>query len=167
MFGILTGLVAGVVFGLAIGLATVLATVLVLGLKPREVGRTTNVGPGTLFRSDRTTFTVVTLVTGLLCGLAVGLMSEPKWGLVAGLVPGLLTFHLQLSTWPHFAITRIYLALSRRAPLALMSFLKDAHEHRGVLRQVGPVYEFRHIDLQRHLAKQHRKPPTPREEQHA
>ncbi|MGW0886143.1 hypothetical protein [Streptomyces sp. NPDC002671] len=35
-----------------------------------------------------------------------------------------------------------------------MTFLRDAHEHRGVLRQVGAVYEFRHLDLQRHLAQQ-------------
>ena len=34
-----------------------------------------------------------------------------------------------------------------------MTFLSDAHE-RGVLRQVGPVYQFRHIELQRWLASQ-------------
>lgn len=33
-----------------------------------------------------------------------------------------------------------------------MAFLSDAHERRGVLRQAGDVYQFRHIDLQRHLA---------------
>ena len=32
-----------------------------------------------------------------------------------------------------------------------MTFLADAHE-RGVLRQVGPVYQFRHIELQRRLS---------------
>jgi hypothetical protein len=32
-----------------------------------------------------------------------------------------------------------------------MAFLADAHQ-RGVLRQVGAVYQFRHIELQRRLA---------------
>jgi hypothetical protein len=41
-----------------------------------------------------------------------------------------------------------------------MTFLRDAHEQRGVLRQVGAVYQFRHINLQRHLAQQPWPPPT-------
>jgi hypothetical protein len=32
-----------------------------------------------------------------------------------------------------------------------MSFLEDAHR-RGVLRQTGAVYEFRHIELQHRVA---------------
>jgi hypothetical protein len=32
-----------------------------------------------------------------------------------------------------------------------MTFLADAHQ-RGVLRQAGAVYEFRHVELQRRLA---------------
>ncbi|MFE5919140.1 NACHT domain-containing protein [Streptomyces sp. NPDC056468] len=51
----------------------------------------------------------------------------------------------------HFTLTRCYLALHRKLPLDLMAFLADAHE-RGVLRQAGAVYQFRHIDLQHHLA---------------
>ncbi|WP_436954287.1 hypothetical protein [Streptomyces sp. SudanB182_2057] len=56
--------------------------------------------------------------------------------------------------WPHLVIARIYLTLRCHLPRDLMTFLRDAHEHRGVLRQVGPVYQFRHLDLQRHLAGQ-------------
>jgi hypothetical protein len=33
-----------------------------------------------------------------------------------------------------------------------MRFLADAHQ-RGVLRQAGAVYQFRHAELQRHLAR--------------
>jgi hypothetical protein len=33
-----------------------------------------------------------------------------------------------------------------------MGFLADAHQQRGVLRQTGSVYQFRHADLQRRLA---------------
>ncbi|MFF4508908.1 hypothetical protein [Streptomyces sp. NPDC001401] len=38
-------------------------------------------------------------------------------------------------------------------PRHLMAFLTDAHQVRGVLRQVGPIHQFRHIDLQRRLAR--------------
>lgn len=41
-----------------------------------------------------------------------------------------------------------------------MAFLADAHEHRGVLRQIGPTYQFRHLELQRRLA--NRSPTTGR-----
>ncbi|GGP87796.1 hypothetical protein [Streptomyces melanogenes] len=56
------------------------------------------------------------------------------------------------TAWGPFAVACHYLALRRHLPRDLMSFLTDAHEHRGVLRQAGAVYQLRHIDLQRHLA---------------
>jgi hypothetical protein len=49
-----------------------------------------------------------------------------------------------------FADTRIWLACGRRMPWRAMSFLADAHQ-RGVLRQAGAVYQFRHIRLQQQL----------------
>jgi hypothetical protein len=33
-----------------------------------------------------------------------------------------------------------------------MAFLHDAHANRGVLRQVGAVYQFRHLKLQHRMA---------------
>jgi hypothetical protein len=77
----------------------------------------------------------LTLVGGLLCGLALGLWyanTETAWG--------------------RFVLVRCWLALRRRLPWRLMSFLTDAHKQRGVLRQAGAVYQFRHVDLQRRLA---------------
>lgn len=53
-----------------------------------------------------------------------------------------------------FADTRIWLACGRSMPWRAMSFLTDAHQ-RGVLRQVGAVYQFRHIRLQQQLSAQH------------
>jgi len=44
--------------------------------------------------------------------------------------------------WFKWELARAYLALRRRIPWRLMTFLADAHR-RGVLRQVGPVYQFR------------------------
>ena len=45
------------------------------------------------------------------------------------------------------------LARSRTAlPLRLMAFLADAHQPREVLRQAEVYYQFRHRQLQQHLA---------------
>ncbi|MGW6795539.1 hypothetical protein [Streptomyces chartreusis] len=45
----------------------------------------------------------------------------------------------------------VWLAASGRMPWRLMAFLDEAHR-RGVLRQSGAYYEFRHLRLQRQLA---------------
>ncbi|GGS29218.1 BTAD domain-containing putative transcriptional regulator [Actinokineospora fastidiosa] len=53
--------------------------------------------------------------------------------------------------WGTFAFTRLWLAAHGHIPLDFMTFLDDAHR-RGVLRQVGAVYQFRHARLQERLA---------------
>ncbi|MEV8607586.1 BTAD domain-containing putative transcriptional regulator [Amycolatopsis sp. NPDC051373] len=53
--------------------------------------------------------------------------------------------------WGAFAFTRLWLASRGRIPWGFMAFLADAHR-RGVLRQVGEVYQFRHARLQERLA---------------
>lgn len=79
-------------------------------------------------------------------GLAAALLFSPALALVVA---------SSRTAWGEAAVTRLYLARRRnglRLPRDLMAFLADAHEHRGTLRQIGPVYQFRHIDLQRRLA---------------
>ena len=61
--------------------------------------------------------------------------------------------------WPGSETARAWLALRHRLPWSLMDFLTDAHT-RGVLRQEGAVYQFRHIELQHRLAT--RQPPVAR-----
>lgn len=53
---------------------------------------------------------------------------------------------------------RVVLACGRLMPWRMMSFLLDAHR-RGALRQVGAVYEFRHVRLRERLAARHRRWP--------
>jgi hypothetical protein len=95
------------------------------------------------------------VVTGFLAGLT--------FGLVAGCCFGFITTKTK---WPSYILARGWLARHRRLPWRLSSFLSDAHK-RGVLRQVGEDYEFRHIELLNRLAnrdadKQRRSPsPTP------
>jgi uncharacterized protein YjbI with pentapeptide repeats len=66
-------------------------------------------------------------------------------GAVAGVAVALRT------AWPSYGLARAWLALRHKLPWRLTGFLADAH-NRGVLRQAGAVYEFRHIELQHRLA---------------
>jgi hypothetical protein len=63
------------------------------------------------------------------------------------------------AAWSGYEIARVQLALRRSLPWRLMGFLADAHR-RGVLRQAGAVYQFRHIELQHRLAT--RRPNRPK-----
>ncbi|MEV6523765.1 hypothetical protein AB0M43_17600 [Longispora sp. NPDC051575] len=54
------------------------------------------------------------------------------------------------SAWVRYQFTRSWLALTGRIPWRFISFLEDAHR-RGILRQTGATYQFRHISLQEAL----------------
>ncbi|MET8037747.1 hypothetical protein [Streptomyces sp. NPDC005345] len=82
-------------------------------------------------------------------GPAALLRQDRRTPLVVGLVG---------TAWGRFAVARTYFAARGEVPRDLMAFLADAHEHRGVLRQVGVIYQFRHLDLQRHLARRGNEP---------
>ncbi|MFG2196823.1 NACHT domain-containing protein [Streptomyces sp. NPDC048639] len=164
-------LAAGLAYGLAYGLVGGLMFGLTAGLTSENPDLTTAVGPVALLTRDRRVFFVVALTGGLVGGLAYGLADGLAYGLPDGLAYGLavglaiglvvgLAIGLKRTAWVDFAVARTYLAARRRVPWRLMTFLQDAHEHRGVLRQVGAVYHFRHIDLQRHLARQPWPPTT-------
>jgi hypothetical protein len=127
------------------------------------------VTPWSVFRDDRTAAIVLGLVGGLLLGpmgalfmgvgwlvppWGSGLMSLLKSGLEIGLAVGLvggLVGGLGFTAWGQFTIVRAWLAVRGKLPWRLMAFLDDAHQ-RGVLRQAGAVYQFRHARLQNHLA---------------
>ncbi|MGI5527501.1 hypothetical protein ACQEVX_08780 [Streptomyces syringium] len=54
--------------------------------------------------------------------------------------------------WTRFLITRALLAVRGDLPWRLLAFLSDARD-RGILRQSGGAYQFRHIRLQEQLAR--------------
>jgi len=75
-------------------------------------------------------------------------------GLRHGVVPGLaagLAWMIIFSIWGRATATRSILALLGRLPWRVAAFLEDAYR-RGVLRRVGPDYQFRHARLQERLA---------------
>ncbi|MFE3247694.1 helix-turn-helix domain-containing protein [Streptomyces sp. NPDC059209] len=82
-----------------------------------------------------------------------------EWALLVGAVGGLggaTSYVLAFTAWGQWVtVARIWLPLTRRLPWDTVAFLEDAYR-RGVLRQTGAVYQFRHIRLQRHLAQSYR-----------
>lgn len=169
--GLAVGLVAGLAVGLPLGIEAGSVSGLLVGLSfllvrglgwlplalldafTGEPDSISSLSPATSFRHDQ------------LYGMAVGL----EFGLVNALVSGLVALPFGLAT----ALTTVsvvvfvsMLAMSRiltvtfavfqvhfkwRTPVRLMKFLEDACA-RGVLRTVGPVYQFRHARLQDRLA---------------
>jgi len=88
------------------------------------------------------------LTNGLAHGLAAGLAVSLTVGLVFGLTFGLATG--LSSPWLRFVVAQAWFAVRGDLPWRLMDFLDDAHR-RGILRQVGAAYQFRHARLQDHL----------------
>jgi hypothetical protein len=88
-----------------------------------------------------------------LAGFVVGGQAMPHHislglGLAAGAVFGLaigVTTVLSRS-WGAYLLSQSWLATRGQTPLQLNRFLEDAHR-RGVLRQVGAAYQFRHARL--------------------
>ncbi|GHD79605.1 NACHT domain-containing protein [Streptomyces mirabilis] len=175
--------VAGIGWGAVAGLVCWLITA--WSVAPADLTSVTS--PQELFRQDRKTFwtfvrtgALLGLLSGLLLGVLLGYLTgdlrdiDPLDALVgstwlgcgigfwSGLVLGLAAA-LHRTAWGDFTLSRLYLAVRHRGvlPRHLMAFLADAHQVRGVLRQVGPVYQFRHIDLQRRLARHTEAPPLP------
>lgn len=113
-------------------------------------------GPRELLRLDRRADLVTTVAGRLAFGTALALLVAGRLAaayaafaaavtLVAALLGGTRRANRR------YRDARLSLFLGRRLPLRPMAFLADAHQ-RGVLRRTGPVYQFRHIRLQEHLA---------------
>ncbi|MFH8776170.1 NACHT domain-containing protein [Streptomyces sp. NPDC017958] len=181
-FGLVFGLIAVVTVEPATGWGHGVVAGLLVGLLFAHMGGVRSVhpdldkavGPGTVLRRDRRTFWVITMAVGTLGAIADGmataygvagpigmsvwsregflfLLTAALDGFVLGLPLGFM-LGLARSVWMRFLVARTALAAAGRVPWRFMSFLADAHEQRGVLRQAGAVYQFRHLDLQRHLA---------------
>jgi len=166
--GLLAGLVEGISQGLqyeqpARGLALGLVTATFAGpAAGREALPDLEMKPdphGTLAQ-DRRTFWTTALFGGLAVGLSTGfgLSSQPGNGVEHGLEVGIvntitvgLAFAFLRAAYGQFVLARWWLAMRGKLPWHLMTFLADAHETRGVLRQNGVRYQFRHDKLQQHL----------------
>jgi cyclopropane fatty-acyl-phospholipid synthase-like methyltransferase len=167
IFGIAAWVQLGKTAGLLIGIAGTLLGALTGGIAQAvESDPAKATAPIAVLRRDRGTFLgswlVFGVALGLLTGVAGGLGPGPtghpngvqfgiKEGLSNVIIAGVGLAFIQ-ALWGTFTITRCWLALKGQLPWRLMTFLRDAHVNRGVFRQVGAAYQFRHIDLQRRIA---------------
>ncbi|MFD9815845.1 NACHT domain-containing protein [Streptomyces sp. NPDC059080] len=160
------GLQQGLLGALGIGPIAGLVYALMAGLEA-PIDIETAVSPSELLSTNRTTVLFQLFVFGLAVGAAGGilcLMQRARivdWIAIAvvGGLGGGLAYGLSLTAWGQWvALSRIWLPLTGRLPWAVSAFLKDAHR-RGVLRQAGAVYQFRHARLQDHLTRAFRTPP--------
>lgn len=107
------------------------------------------VDPRSALRGDRMATATVLLVIMLISGF-LGVLGIASFGSTALIgILGILVLALR-SRWPEFVVARTCLALCGRLPHKLMHFLDDGHQ-RGILRQVGALYQLRHARLQEHL----------------
>ncbi|MFI5689318.1 hypothetical protein [Streptomyces sp. NPDC051636] len=135
-----------------------LGTGLVLGLMAwleAPVDVSSAAGPADLLNTNRRYVVFPLLVWGLVCGL-IHVFTASGIGLTTGFETALglaLGYWFSLTAWGQWvALARIWLPLTGRLPWALIAFLDDACR-RGVLRQAGAVYQFRHARLQQHLGR--------------
>jgi NACHT domain len=169
VFGLLSGITGGISAGLSFGLAAILVNHRSSGIAAgvttgvvftatawiwtglyQKTTVTRAVSPDYLYRGDRTSSLVVGVSAGLAYGLAYAFALGP-WIGILGTFALAFAVTLTVSTWGEFVIARLWLSPRHKMPFDLMGLLREAHE-RGVIRQNGTYYQFRHSLLQDRLA---------------
>ncbi|WP_433258539.1 NACHT domain-containing protein [Streptosporangium sp. CA-135522] len=119
--------------------------------------------PMTSWRGARAVGRFHTCTTTLVGALAAGLSFGPVWGWLPGLLiaapVGALTgwvvgwsYWREQAAWGRYSAAARRLAKGQGFPRDLIGFLDDAHRL-GLLRTVGPIYQFRHAEYHDHLAR--------------
>lgn len=182
MVGSLFGFIGGLLFGPPLALAL---GVMAWAATPAQPHHATT--PISNWRTDRKLnllrFSSITLAVALTFTAAIELvLRSADWS-----VPGFVDGHARLAglglalgfafgltglafgqhrAWWAYQLTTWKLARAGHMPRRLMPFLDDCHRL-GLLRAVGPIYQFRHAELHDHLAaahpslSQHRQEPPP------
>jgi hypothetical protein len=172
---VLIGLAVGSAIGTGLGLSRRLLT--------RPSADTRVLGPREVLRDDRQSvvrgFFLGALVIGLV-GAGLGLvgrasslglvipitnrLQEMLVGAAIAALCGAVTLAMIMqanSAWGGFVLTKLILASRGDVPLRLMTFLEDA-ERVGILRRLGPQYEFRSDLFRTYLTAEPTRRPRPR-----
>jgi len=156
-FAILGGLLGGVIGALLDGGSGSLWSAIILalaglfeGVQPSFSNMLSNATPLGTLRTDCWVFITRGLVFALMVGLAVGPFVDPLGALAISAVVGVIQ-GFRKSAWGGFVLARSILATQGKLPWRLLAFLDDAHR-RGILRQVGAVYQFYHFAIQESTA---------------
>ncbi|PRX06250.1 UNVERIFIED_ORG: NACHT domain-containing protein [Actinomadura viridilutea] len=165
--GLAAGLVLGLVIGLTSGMGAGAVKVLIDSFEGAGLLRQST--PSSSLKADRTLnivrFVVAWLMVWLAGGLAIGIVVGVSEGVARGLITGITagavlgvvagaTMGLwggRHHAWLAYVIATWRLSRRRLLPRRLMPFLEDVHRL-GLLRAVGPVYQFRHAEFQDFLA---------------
>ncbi|GAA0577429.1 hypothetical protein GCM10010172_72700 [Paractinoplanes ferrugineus] len=152
IMGFSIGFAMGVFRGIGLALGVVLAVGfgLWLGLIHQHGDEQRAVSPTALLSRDRLASLAGAAAFALLWATMFAAASAEWWAgpVVWATIMPAFAFN---SAWGRFGLARLMLAARRRAPIRLVRFLREAHD-RGVLRQCGGVYQFRHNRLQESLA---------------
>jgi hypothetical protein len=168
--GFIVGFKESPVIGLILGAAVGATAAWPTGLLGIKVGSQEIASPGAALSRDARAFWTTALSAGVAAaafafvgdGMASIFEVNAKFsfplllkdglgvGLSAGIVVGFV-FGAYHATSPSFVIARVWLFLRRELPWGFMAFLADAHMERGVLRENGAVYEFRHQEIKEYL----------------
>jgi WD40 repeat protein len=157
--GLSAALQVVLVVGLGMGLPAGLV-VGVLGLWSTPDGRTAAASPWSTYVGDRRARAAISLIGGGAVGLSLGLIVGVLVGVTPGLVYGAIAgVAVALLGRLLFGVASALRAAEfiLKAP-RLMRLLEDALD-REVLRRAGAVYQFRHADLQDHLARTYQQQP--------
>lgn len=159
--------------GFPVPVAIVLGALFVIRAAPSMTTDVASASPRSLLRADRVSTLALSVnysVTGprRWCLEAVVLLpiaffntwsdhagaqgsSPAEWAtVVAGALVITVLHGITNTAWGRHTAARVVLAATGRLPWRTMAFLEDAHA-RGVLRQSGGVFQFRHARLQEHL----------------
>jgi hypothetical protein len=107
------------------------------------------------------------LAVGIITGVSMALSPKVELGVTVGVPNGVgvgigvgvanwiavaLAVGFSRALWGNYRVSWMWFVRRGDLPRHLMEFLEDAHLSRGVLRQIGGQYQFRHVELQRRLA---------------
>jgi hypothetical protein len=151
--GLAFAFVAGFAFGLTIGLAVIYGYVCTT-----PVAASASATAVSSYHADRRTSVIAGLVIGSVAGILAGFIFGLAVGIAAGLGAGLLAALVAVQV-PVVKLTEIVLSVQEGSRVNFRHLLEDALD-RQLLRQAGTVYQFRHADLQDHLAAMNSQPPT-------
>lgn len=166
-----TMLINSVIWGLPVSLVgSLVLGVAVMLESPLDIRKAFD--PATLLASNRATSLrqaavhVPVIAVAMIIGIPLVIMVvlQPQLGPLAwdplgtslgGVLSGFLgalAYLIAMTAWGQWVVlSRVWLPLTGRMPWPMMAFLKDAYD-RGVLRQSGASYQFRHERLRKHLA---------------